>query len=188
VEDGDSIEVIIDDPGLQKGQRNLELPPWNKGRYGTAVGRAVHGVLQTVDLASGARLMESVDAQSLAEGVLEHRDVVEALCRQALGADVVRQAAARQHWREMYVGTTIDDGTVLEGFVDLVFRDDDGSLVLVDYKTDAVPSDALDARAEFYRLQVEAYAQALSRSTGIAAVRTVLLFLNPEAHAEVAVT
>jgi ATP-dependent exoDNAse (exonuclease V) beta subunit len=188
VEDGDSIEVIIDDPGLQKGQRNLELPPWNKGRYGTAVGRAVHGVLQTVDLASGARLMESVDAQSLAEGVLEHRDVVEALCRQALGADVVRQAAARQHWREMYVGTTIDDGTVLEGFVDLVFRDDDGSLVLVDYKTDAVPSDALDARAEFYRPQVEAYAQALSRSTGIAAVRAVLLFLNPEAHAEVAVT
>ena len=35
------------DPGLAKGPRDLELPPWNKGRYGTALGRAVHAVLQT---------------------------------------------------------------------------------------------------------------------------------------------
>ena len=27
------------DPGLAKDARDLELPPWNKGRYGTAIGR-----------------------------------------------------------------------------------------------------------------------------------------------------
>ena len=43
------------DPGLAKDARDLELPPWNKGRYGTAVGRAVHAVLQTVDLVTGDR-------------------------------------------------------------------------------------------------------------------------------------
>jgi len=32
------------DPGPAKDARDLELPPSNKGRYGTAVGRAVHGV------------------------------------------------------------------------------------------------------------------------------------------------
>ena len=47
-----------DDPGLAKDGRDLELPPWNKGRYGTAIGRAVHAVLQTVDLATGAGLAE----------------------------------------------------------------------------------------------------------------------------------
>ena len=36
--------------GLAKGARDLELPPWSKGRYGTAIGRAVHGVLQVVPL------------------------------------------------------------------------------------------------------------------------------------------
>ncbi|MDQ3431750.1 MAG: UvrD-helicase domain-containing protein, partial [Actinomycetota bacterium] len=41
-------------PGLAKDARNLELPPWNKGRYGSAIGRAVHGALQTVDLSTGA--------------------------------------------------------------------------------------------------------------------------------------
>ena len=36
--------------GSAKGARDLELPPWTKGRYGSAVGRAVHAVLQVVPL------------------------------------------------------------------------------------------------------------------------------------------
>jgi hypothetical protein len=36
------------------------------------------------------------------------------------------------------VVTPIDNGGVLEGFVDLVYEDDDG-LVIVDYKTDRSP-------------------------------------------------
>ena len=32
--------------GLAKQPRDLELPAWAKGRYGSAVGRAVHAVLQ----------------------------------------------------------------------------------------------------------------------------------------------
>jgi ATP-dependent helicase/nuclease subunit A len=31
--------------GLDKQPRDLELPPWLKGRYGTAIGRLVLGVL-----------------------------------------------------------------------------------------------------------------------------------------------
>lgn len=135
--------------GLDKGPRNLELPPWNKGRYGTAVGRAVHDVLQTIDLATGAGLDEAVAAQCLAEGV-EHRAEVADLCRSALSMPVVQRAAARRHWRETYVGAVQDDGTLLEGFMDLVYEEDDGSLVLVDYKADAVPVEALKARAAFY--------------------------------------
>jgi len=45
-------------PGLAKGARDVEQPAWVKGRYGSAVGRAVHGALQTVDLATGQGLDE----------------------------------------------------------------------------------------------------------------------------------
>ncbi|MGI8777635.1 MAG: hypothetical protein ACR2LJ_09705 [Acidimicrobiales bacterium] len=38
--------AVAADPGLAKDGRDVDLPPWQKGRYGTAVGRAVHGVLQ----------------------------------------------------------------------------------------------------------------------------------------------
>ncbi len=33
-----------------KDPRDIDLPPWQKGRYGSAIGRAVHAVLQSVDL------------------------------------------------------------------------------------------------------------------------------------------
>jgi hypothetical protein len=171
------------DPGLAKGARDLELPPWNKGRYGTALGRAVHGVLQTVDLATGAGRDDAVAAQALAEGVSEHADVVAALVRSALDSDVVQRAASRPHWRETYVGTVVGD-RVLEGYIDLVYRDDDGGLVVVDYKTDTVPAEALDRRVAFYRPQMAAYVAGLTAAAGLPVSRAVLLFLSPTAAIE----
>ncbi|WBQ07842.1 UvrD-helicase domain-containing protein [Kribbella sp. CA-293567] len=167
------------DPGAAKAARDVELPPWSKGRYGTAIGRAVHGVLQVVDLATGADLDAAVSAQCLAEGVVEYADVVSALVRSALSSEVVQRAAAREHWRESYVGTLQPDGTVLEGFVDLIYREDDGTLIIVDYKTDTIPAAALGARIAHYAPQLHTYTDLLP-NTG----RPVLLFLAPTtAHA-----
>lgn len=164
--------------GREKGPRDLELPPWSKGRYGSAIGRAVHGVLQTVDLATGAGLPEAVAAQAIAEGVVGYEDVVRSLARSALDSDIVARAAASEHWRETYLGTAADDGTITEGYADLIYRESDGSLVIVDYKTDAIPAGAVQARVDFYAPQMDAYRRALTAATG-AAVSTALLFLNP---------
>ena len=166
------------DPGLAKGPRNLELAPWFKGRYGTAIGRAAHGVLQSVELSSGAGLDDAVAAQCLAEGVVPYSSLVAQLAASALSAPLVKRAAARRHWRETWVATAIGD-RVLEGIVDLLFEDDDG-LVVVDYKTDAVPASALAARADFYRPQMAAYAAAVEAATSRPVARCVLLFLHPD--------
>ena len=176
---GPDVALTDVDPGTAKAARDLELPPWSKGRYGTAIGRAVHGVLQVVDLATSAGLEAAVSSQSLAEGVLEYADVVAALARSALSSDVVKRAAAREHWRESYVGTVQPDGTILEGFVDLIYREDDGRLVIVDYKTDAIPAAALDSRVAYYAPQLTAYATTLPN-----AGPPVLLFLNPTGAVE----
>ena len=172
--------------GAAKGALNVELPAWSKGRYGSAIGRAVHGVLQQVDLSTGAGLEEAVASQCVAEGVETHADVVTALVRSALESDVVRRAAARDHWREMYVGTVQDDGTVLEGYVDLVYREDDGSLVVVDYKTDAIPAGAVPARVHYYTPQLRSYTTTLTAATGGTTVDPRLAFLNPAEAAVVA--
>ncbi|MEP6651352.1 MAG: PD-(D/E)XK nuclease family protein, partial [Lapillicoccus sp.] len=174
-------------PGAAKGARDVQLPPWSKGRYGSAVGRAVHAVLQSVDLATGGGLDEAVTAQSMAEGVSEHAGVVRGLVRSALDSDVVRRAAARQHWRESYTGLVQGDGTVIEGFVDLIYREDDGSLVVVDYKTDAIPAEAVGPRSVYYAPQLAAYQRAIATATGVP-VRTTLLFLHPEVAAHEAPT
>ena len=176
---GGGVAAVAPDAGLAKGPRDLELPPWNKGRYGTAIGKAVHGVLQTVNLATWAGLQEAAAAQVLAEGVVPYAAVVTQLCRAALNSPIIRQASCRPNWRETYVGTTLDDGRILEGFVDLIFRDDSNGLVIVDYKTDAVPSAALNARVQAYTPQMAAYARALCDATGEPVGRAVLLFLSP---------
>ena len=199
--EGTEPEVVLSaDPepvaGEAKGARDLMLPPWSKGRYGSAIGRAVHGVLQVVDLASGAGAQEAVAAQCVAEGVTGQEGLVAGLVRSALSAEVVQRAAVREHWREVYVGTVAgeeailaDDGAelaaagqVLEGYVDLVYREDDGSLVVVDYKTDAAPAGAIGSRVAYYRAQLQAYRRCLADATG-AQVAGMLLFLHPEAAA-----
>ena len=171
------------DPGLQKRPADLDLPPWLKGRYGTAVGRAVHGVLQTIDLASGDGLDAAVAAQCQAEAVVDRRDDVAALVRDALGSPSVRAAATASHWREVYACTPVGD-RLLEGYVDLLFRGAEG-LVVVDYKTAATADPAeLDRRVEGYRLQGAAYALAVGRSTGQPVGRVLFLFLTPQGAVE----
>ncbi len=175
------------DPGLAKGPRDLELPPWNKGRYGTALGRAVHAVLQTVDLATGTGLDDAATAQAAAEGIIGNEAEVAARARIALGTRVVREAVAHGFRREMYVATPVD-GVTLEGYVDLVYRRPDG-LVVVDYKTDAWTDAAdLDTKLARYRLQGASYAVALERATGEPVAECVFVFLGDGESREVPVS
>ncbi len=167
------------DPGLAKRPRDLDLPPWLKGRYGTAVGRAVHGVLQVVDLATGADVAPAVAAQCEAEGIVERADTVRALVESSLASPSVRRAATRPHWREVYVCAPMPGGRLLEGYLDLLWRDEDG-LVVLDHKTAGTTDPAeLDRRLEIYRLQGAAYALAVTETTGEPVSRVCFSFLTP---------
>jgi len=165
------------DPGLDKDQRDLDLPPWNKGRYGTAVGRAVHAVLQTVDLATGDGLIETAAAQAAAEGIIGREDVIADLATSAIKSRIVAEAVKHTFWRETYVAAPVD-GITIEGYVDLLYRRDDG-LVVVDYKTDAVTGEAdLNAKIERYALQGATYALAVEAAVGQPVAEMVFLFLT----------
>jgi ATP-dependent helicase/nuclease subunit A len=174
----DDIDGNVDDvaAGREKDARDLELPPWRKGRYGTAIGRAVHAVLQTADLATGAGMPESAAAQAAAEGVIGREEDILRLARAARTAPSVQEAVTAPRWRETYVATTIEDRT-LEGYIDLLYRTATG-LVVVDYKTASSTAD-LDRRVEAYRAQGGAYALAVEGATGEAVARVVFVFLTP---------
>ena len=167
--------------GVDKAPRDLGLPPWQKGRYGTAIGRAVHGVLQTIDLGTGSGLEEAAAAQAAAEGVLGREEDIARLARQALAAPSVRQAVSMPRWRETYVATRVGART-LEGYIDLLYRAPEG-LVVVDYKTAASAGD-LDVRMAAYRGQGGAYAAAVEGATGEAVARVVFVFLTPDGPIE----
>ena len=74
------------------------------------------------------------------------------------------------------VPISADDGhEVLEGVIDLVFREK-GGWVVVDYKTDVGTDPEFPGRRDSYRRQVELYADAWSRLTGDPVKERVLFF------------
>ena len=76
-------------------------------------------------------------------------------------------------------------GGVIEGFIDLLFEED-GGLVVVDYKTDALEDDeAINRAMTRYRLQGGAYALAAARVTGLPVREVVFVFLQPQREVHV---
>jgi len=150
---------------------------------GTALGRAVHGVLEVVDLADPRGVDDLARAQAAREGIPDRAGDVAAGARSALDAPAVRAAAAGRHWREVHVGTPLD-GAVVEGYVDLL-AEEDGELVVVDYKTDALAGRTPEAATARYRAQAATYALALEATTGRTVRRCVFVLTSLPQAAEV---
>ena len=162
-----------------KEEQDVPDEPWRRGRAGTNIGRAVHAVLQVVDLNTGSDLDENVRAQAAAEGVPTQADEISRLVRGALDSSIVQRALdSKRWWRESPVAGPLGDG-IVEGFIDLLFEEEDG-FVIVDYKTDTVRSeDAIERAMGRYRLQGGAYALALSKAAGVHVKEVSFLFLQP---------
>jgi ATP-dependent helicase/nuclease subunit A len=139
------------------------------------MGRAVHAVLQAIDLGTQEGLDNVARAQAAAEGIANRAGDVARLARQACQSEPVRRAVASgRMWREVPIGAPAQ-GVVLEGFIDLLFQTDQG-YEIVDYKTDEVRSDELDARMDRYRLQGEAYAELVRTITDKTPVAVSFVF------------
>ena len=165
----------------RKGEQEWgqEDEPWRRGRAGTQVGRAVHAVLQSIDLATGEGLEERARAQATAEGIPDREGDVIRLSRIAVNHELVRRAVgSKRLWREVPVAAPVEGG-FLHGFIDLLFEEPDG-LVVVDYKTDSVNEDRVEDAVKKYRLQGGAYAYAVSRATGIRVKEVRFLYLEAE--------
>ena len=163
----------------EKEEADQGQTPYRRGRGGSNLGRAVHSVLQSVDIESGRGLEDISRAQATVEGVGRRWEEVMALARNAMASDAVREAiASGRYFRELFVSAPVN-GLLVEGFVDLLFEGPEG-LTIVDYKTDDVDTDEdIDNAVERYGAQIGAYVAALQRATGKTVQRAVLLFLRP---------
>lgn len=166
--------------GLVFPMNSIEVvaPSVGSVESGTDLGIALHTLLEAVPLDSA---LDSVfdekarSAGSLAGLVDLDRFVL--LAKSVLESEPVKRAAAREHWQEMQLaGMSPDESIVVEGIADLVYREDDGSLVIVDYKTDVgVSAETLEA----HWTQLSVYADLLTRATGEQVSRVVLVFARP---------
>ena len=164
--------------GMAKDEAEGGEEPHRRGRAGTSLGRAVHSVLQSVDLATGAGLEDISRAQAAAEEIPDRWQEVARLARRGLESSVVKRAVASgRYHREVFISTHLA-GALVEGFIDLLFEDD-GGLVVADYKTDAVDGNgALVSVAKGYEMQAGLYALAIEQVTGKPVKEVVLVFVH----------
>ncbi|WP_407726528.1 UvrD-helicase domain-containing protein [Rhodococcoides fascians] len=145
---------------------------------GTTLGIALHALLETVPLSTllDSEFHERARSAGTLAGLVD-LDRFVLLAQSVFSSEPVQRAAAREHWQEMQLaGMSPNETIVVEGIADLVYREDDGSLVIVDYKTDVgVTAETLEA----YWTQLSIYADLLGRATGETVNQIVLVFARP---------
>ena len=143
------------------------------------MGTAVHGLLELAELgadpaAEARRLVAS--AAGVPAGDRAH---VERMVRTVLGDPLLDRARrARQLEREyqFYLGV---GGTIVQGVIDLVFEDEHGRGVVVDYKSnDLAAPDRVNVLTRYYQPQIELYALAASKAGLVQVSEATLYFLN----------
>ncbi len=85
---------------------------------------------------------------------------------------------------EMFFKGAGEDQLMLQGVVDCCFEED-GQLVLVDFKTDNVSAPQVPTRAQSYKTQMEIYSYALQRITGKTVKQRILYFFSPSVEYEI---
>ena len=81
--------------------------PYRRGRGGTNLGRAVHAVLQSIDLLTGEGLEDICRAQAEAEGIGDAAEDVLELSRNALATETVKEPDRK---REAGLGQLLPGG------------------------------------------------------------------------------
>ena len=172
------------DVSSEKAEAGEGEIPYRRGRGGTNLGRAVHAVLQSIDLLTGEGLEDICRAQAEAEGISDAaKDILE-LSRNALATETVKgliesvKKGSANYYREVFVSTKLGD-KLMEGFIDLLIDTPDG-MTIVDYKTDGLTSKQVQELGPEYEVQLGLYAWAVGETTGKPVRAATLLFLRPK--------
>lgn len=151
--------------------------------YGSVFGTLVHLCMEKLDLCNIAdeNAISAGLNKLLHDGLIseDERNAVDVSKISAFGKSTVGQrlAAAGDRVRKEFsfkymvnasefFDVDTSDQIIVQGTIDAYFEDDDGSLVLVDYKTDKVKNGDTSAIAQRYQVQLDCYAKALEHIVG----------------------
>lgn len=188
--------------GLEEASRLWELPRRELGRprfitrreglTAAQRGTALHMAMQYLPIT------ETHDRQNIreelarlaAEGFLtaEQVDAVQperlmAFYDSPLGRQVQQAARVQQEFKfsvlvpaEDYAPGTQGEQVLLQGVIDCWFRDENGDVTILDFKSDCIKPETKQTVAETYRPQLDAYAKALSMMLEQPIKRKILWF------------
>jgi ATP-dependent helicase/nuclease subunit A len=151
------------------------------GAAGRDFGSLVHRLLEWVPLEDeeagrGERVRTMAEALAPSFGLDAFAaGRAAAQVEQALALPVMARARrAARVWRELSLWFP-DGAHLVEGVVDLVFEED-GALVVVDYKSDAIAADQALVQAAHHAPQLQLYGRGLAQAAGVPVRERLVLF------------
>ncbi len=151
----------------------------------TALGRAVHLALEQLTSTEDSALDVLARRAAKRHRIANRAEEVKQLVLAAAASPVTREAwRAARSWREVPVGAQVD-GALLLGRIDLLYEKADGSLGIVDFKTDRIDRETVAGRAAEYRAQGGAYALGIERATDRRVSSVAFVFAALDGQAEV---
>ena len=179
-----------------EGKEQIQLPVLGQNILSAVRrGSTVHQVMQHIDFRKTGNtdsVQEEISRLTEQEFITEDeaRGVEPGMIVRFFSSELGQRMMHAEHcWREFRFSLMNDaDGLfpeapsgekiLLQGVVDCCFEED-GQMVLLDYKTDRVDSEeALRQRTEAYRIQLDTYASALERIFRLSVKEKILYFLR----------
>jgi ATP-dependent helicase/nuclease subunit A len=159
-------------------QRDGGEKQWRAGATAKALGTAFHRIMHQVQLQGDPLIDAIVEAAAVDQEIPQQAATLKDWVTRALASPLLERARrARRLWRE--VPFCIDHaGAVTEGYIDLLFEEPDG-LVLVDYKTEDVQPLFVSSTADSHRPQLEIYREAIRQFAGRNPKEVALYFVRP---------
>jgi ATP-dependent helicase/nuclease subunit A len=148
----------------------------SRSSMGARIGTAVH---RTLELSRLVMDEEYEDFEALAKTAALGAEVadwkhVASLAKSALETKTIKHAAQLTHWLELPMAKALGK-IVLEGVADLVYMEDNGDFVIVDFKTDrTLTQETLDG----YWAQLSAYANMIHQASQVRVSKLVLLQIS----------
>lgn len=197
----DTINDIMDEDGENifetvKIEKQPAFLKEQAGLTGAAKGTATHSVMQHLDMSKAGSykaVKEQIEklvedellTKAQADAVNAYRIVkffeTELGYRMLKAHKVFRETpfyieiSSTDIYKELPEDIYRNEKIIVQGVIDCYFEED-GELVLLDYKTDYVDSDNIDSIKEKYRKQLQYYSAALERITGMK-VKQKLIYL-----------
>ncbi|MBI3669078.1 MAG: PD-(D/E)XK nuclease family protein [Acidobacteria bacterium] len=173
--------------GAESVEREPEQEVWKFGKEraarrgtGTAasVGTAFHRVMQHLQFSDDPMLGSLIEQAAMAEGIPGQQDTLRQIVVATLKHPLIERARkAHRVWRELPFSFSAD-GQLREGYIDLLFEESAG-LVLVDYKTDDIEASKVDEAVSHYASQADLYMRAVEQITKQPPKEVFLFFVRP---------
>jgi len=157
-------------------------------------GTALHMVMQHLDFKrTGSReeiaeeIARLVAGQYITpqQGAVVDPEVILGIFQSELGQRILRAKVLEREFKFTLLVPAVDyypeaegleDEVLLQGVVDCWFEEDDGTITVVDFKSDRVSRDTVQARVDEYRGQLSVYTRALSEVMGCTVGKRYLWF------------